>query len=108
MKNESKTELGDGNFIIPVTKLAYTEKEMLEILPVSAKTLYNLRQSEIHQLQFVNLNSRVLYPVIEVKKWWDELKTKQKGSSRKKLAEWPIMKKSSRLANSTSIYFLIF
>ena len=81
MKNVSETELGDGNFMIPLTKLAYTEKEMLEILPVSAKTLYNLRQSEIHPLPFVNLNSRVLYPVIEVKKWWDELKTKQKGAA---------------------------
>jgi len=80
--NNSELNFGekhDGK-LSPGIKLAYSEKELLAILPVCSKTLYNLRQSEIHPLPFINLNSRVMYPVAEVHKWWND-KLKKKGAA---------------------------
>ena len=78
--NNSELNFGekhDGK-LRPGMKLAYSEKELLKELPVSSKTLYNLRHSEVDPLPFINLNARVLYPVAEVHKWWNA-KLKKKG-----------------------------
>ena len=72
-------EKHDGK-LSPGMKLAYSEEELLKELPVSSKTLYNLRHSEMDPLPFINLNARVLYPVAEVHKWWNA-KLKRKGVS---------------------------
>jgi hypothetical protein len=49
-------------------KLAYTEKEFLEIFPVSPRKLYSMRcKNEIPHTKFGN---RIYYPVAEIEQWW--------------------------------------
>ncbi len=49
-------------------KLAYTEKEFLEIFPVSPRKLYSMRCK--NEIPCTKVGSRNFYPVTEIEKWW--------------------------------------
>ncbi len=53
-----------------IRKYAYTEPELLERLPFSPKTLYNMRQA--NEIPFIKIRGRVLYPVEQIDRWWND------------------------------------
>lgn len=53
-----------------IRKYAYTESELVERLPLCPKTLYNMRQAS--EIPFVKIRGRVLYPVEEIDRWWND------------------------------------
>lgn len=53
-------------------RLGYSQQEMLEILPLSERKLFSMRQRG--EIPFVKVGDRVLYPVDDIHAWWDKLK----------------------------------
>jgi hypothetical protein len=53
-------------------RLCYDQQQMLEILPLSERTLFSMRQRG--EIPFVKVRDRVLYPVDEIHAWWNGLK----------------------------------
>jgi hypothetical protein len=53
-------------------RLCYDQQQMLEILPVSDRKLFSMRQRG--EIPFVKVRDRVLYPVDEIHAWWNGLK----------------------------------
>lgn len=55
-----------------LSRLCYSQREMLEILPLSERKLFSMRQRG--EIPFVKVGDRVLYPVDEIHAWWERLK----------------------------------
>ena len=55
-----------------LSRLCYDQQQMLEILPLSERTLFSMRQRG--EIPFVKVRDRVLYPVDEIHAWWNGLK----------------------------------
>jgi hypothetical protein len=53
-------------------RLGYNQQQMLEILPLSERTLFNMRQCG--EIPFVKVRDRILYPVDDIHAWWDGLR----------------------------------
>jgi excisionase family DNA binding protein len=52
-----------------IKKLAYSEKELLDLVPLSSRTLYNLRRD--NKIPFTKMGDRVLYPAEQIHRWID-------------------------------------
>lgn len=74
MRNDSRPNSSDlrKSGVAGLNRLGYNQREILEILPLSERTLFNMRQRG--EIPFVKVRDRILYPVDDIHAWWDGLK----------------------------------